>query len=63
MNKQVCFNCKDRFSGCHSICPLFIAESNKRDKILDQVKKNKGLTVNFTGFQVGSRQRMEGKRK
>lgn len=63
MNRQVCFNCKDRFLGCHSICPLFIAETNKRNKTVDLARKNRGMYADATGFQVGSRPRMEGKRK
>lgn len=54
MKKHACKGCKDRFIGCHSICPTYIAIESERQEQLQKSYKTRHLNNLVKGFQLAS---------
>lgn len=54
MKKHTCNGCKDRFQGCHSICPTYIAIHNERQKEIDKTACKRKINTECKSFQLKS---------
>ena len=57
MNGSPCFDCKNRFPGCHTRCLEYIDFRQKRDVLLEGVKEQKNLyrLVKYSGIPYAQR--------
>jgi hypothetical protein len=50
INIRCCFECSERFLGCHSKCNKYIAEKENNEKV--QAERHKQAEVNYSIYQI-----------
>ena len=49
-NFKACYHCKERYLGCHSICPKYIKEKADWEETKQIIAKNKAPTLTSYDF-------------
>lgn len=47
---ESCYHCKERYLGCHSICPKYLKEKANWEATKQIIAKNKALTLTSYDF-------------
>lgn len=45
-----CYHCKDRYPGCHSVCPKYLKEKTEWEAIKQTIAENKVPTLTSYDF-------------
>lgn len=49
---MTCKGCKNRYPGCHSICPEYIGWKADRDKKLEKARKKRQTELEFIDSKI-----------
>ena len=47
-----CYRCKERYVGCHSVCPKYIKEKEEWEKVKKIIEKNKAPVLTTYDFNA-----------